>query len=186
MGVSQEIICIEDLQEVYESRKEDFNILEGFNINRRVLMMHLGGIVIECFVKSIILYKFGITKRRKGVNGLWYNEESYGNILHIERTLNQVTKREYVDNGLIVFGGAKEGHDFPTLIQKHLGFDRATIQDDLDRVYNPLEKGNDCFIDLRYCDENDVEITDELYMEWKESFNNLCIWMDKQRNAMIA
>jgi len=183
MGVAQEILPIEDLQEIYESRKEDFKILHENSINRRVIMMHLGGIVVECFVKSIIQYKLNATKRKKDKNGLWYDEIGYNNILCIERDLRrQVKKEDYNDNGLKIFEKPKEGHDFPLLIQSHLGFDRDTIQEDLDMVYNPLDRDKDCFIDLRYLDEDSDEITDELYEKWKNSYNRVCLWLERQQD----
>lgn len=153
-------------------------------INRKVLMMHLGGIVVECFVKSIIQYKLSAIKRKKDKNGLWYDETGYNKILEIELS-RQVKKEDYNDNGLKIFGKPKEGHDFPILIQNHLRFDRSTIQEDLDMVYNPLDRDTDCFIDLRYLDENSYEITDELYEKWENSFNTVCIWLERQQDNIV-
>ena len=53
MALEQELKAIEeDFEEAYYSRKED---LESLNdIDRKIMKMHWGGIVIECFVKYLL------------------------------------------------------------------------------------------------------------------------------------
>jgi len=60
---------IEDFEEAYNSRWNDLHILNG---NRKIISMHIGGIIIECLLKSLIVKKYRI-KKCKGLE-YWYNE----------------------------------------------------------------------------------------------------------------
>ncbi|KYH30635.1 hypothetical protein CLTEP_25320 [Clostridium tepidiprofundi DSM 19306] len=184
MSVRNNIIDI-NFEDIYESRKDDFETLTDHKINRKVLLMHIGGIVIECFVKYLIMYKYDITKRKLDKNNYWYDEDRFNKLINIESTSGkQVDKKDYSKYALILYRNSHEGHDFCYLIKEHLKFDRNNIQDALDTVYNPLGKDKECFIDLRYYDEYSDEITEYIYNNWNISYNKVIKWLYKQSDTI--
>ncbi|MDY4575323.1 MAG: hypothetical protein SPD90_09725, partial [Intestinibacter sp.] len=68
MALQQELKAIEeDFGEAYHSRKKDLQSIDG--IDRKILKMHWGGVIVECFVKYLIVQKYSMNKRRKSKIG---------------------------------------------------------------------------------------------------------------------
>ncbi|MEJ8554835.1 hypothetical protein [Tepidibacter sp. Z1-5] len=177
MGVKQEFIDVEDFEEAYECRKEDFNTIK--NKGRKIFCIHLGGIVMECLIKKLVIYKYDITKRKKDKKSHWYSECRINLLEDKEKELKQIgkqlEKKMYADAALKSVGNS---HDFPTLIARFLKLDISSINDDLQMIFNPLDRDKECFIDLRYCSED--EISDDMYSEWKTSYKKCKIWIENQ------
>lgn len=177
MALEQELKAIEeDFEEAYYSRKED---LESLNdIDRKIMKMHWGGIVIECFVKYLTVEKYSMNKMRKsGKRKIAQLFSSYTeNILREKEQAGcQLTKDDY-DNYAFKLS---EGHDFIALIENKLKFKiPVEIDYDLNIVYDPLEyeEENKCFIDLRYESEDLSEI-EVKYEQWKKSYKKVMIWL---------
>lgn len=181
-GVRNDILDIEDFFEIYENRKEDYNCIK--NINRKIIVMHLGGIIIECLVKGMICRKYKICKIKKDTNNIWYSEGMYDILINMENNRNQINRDIYARYALVVFNGlgpkkaeTKNGHDFPSLIREHLNLRTDEVEEFLERVYNPLSKDKKCFIDLRY-EIEDVE--ESIYDKWLEAFKELHRWLGNQ------
>lgn len=166
MALEQELKVIEeDFEEAYYSRKED---LESLNdIDRKIMKMHWGGIVIECFVKYLVVEKYSMNKMR-GI-GEWFSNYTENLLREKEQEGQQLKKKDY-ENYACKLG---RGHDFRNWIKEILKFDTNQINEDLDIVYEPLDKS---FIDLRYEPEDSQEIEDN-YEKWKEAYNRVTRWL---------
>lgn len=177
MALQQELKAIEeDFEEAYYSRKEDLRSIN--NLNRKIMEMHWGGIVIECFVKFLVIEKYSMNKMRKNNNKIAQLFSDYTeNILREKENGGyQLTKNDYNDYGFKL----SEGHNFIALIENKL---KITISGEIDYylniVYNPLEyeEQNKCFIDLRY-ESEDLQGIEEKYQQWKTSYKKVMTWLN--------
>ena len=92
MALEQELKAIEeDFEEAYYIRKEDLENLH--NIDRKIMKMHWGGIVVECFVKYIITEKYSMNKMR-GL-GQWFSSHTENRLREKEQELGQLKKKDY-------------------------------------------------------------------------------------------
>ncbi|MBF8984518.1 hypothetical protein IZY60_13310 [Lutibacter sp. B2] len=161
----------EDYNKVYHERKRDL----AHNINNRnILSMHLGGIIIECYLKNLVIKKFRITKTR--LKNLWYGEQLY-NALNSQNNLrNPELKKDAIIN---------PGHNLVTTIKDHLEELDAVMPSDivekLKRIEDPLNKSNETkristYIDIRYCAEN--LFNQDHYNQWFSAFIDVLKWLD--------
>ncbi|MGL5749270.1 MAG: hypothetical protein ACRCXT_01995 [Paraclostridium sp.] len=183
MALEQELIEIEEnFEYAYYSREEDLESLR--NLDRKILNMHLGGIVLECFVKYLIVNKYGMNKRRKSRIGEWYSEYTINLLRQKEQLLRQngeqLKGKNYEEFSCNV--GSK--HNFIDWIKEILIFDTNNINEDLEIVYSPL--GENCFIDLRYVSESSIEEEElnRLYIQWQNSYNNVMNWLNHQADNL--
>ena len=169
MALQQELKAIEeDFGEAYHSRKKDLQSIDG--IDRKILKMHWGGVIVECFVKYLIVQKYSMNKRRKSKIGQWFSDYTENILREKEQQGHQLTGNDYKEYACDL----ESGHNFIMWIRKRLKFTIAgEIDDALNIVYNPLEyEGKRCFIDLRYESEHLQGIEDK-YIKWKEAYDKV-------------
>jgi hypothetical protein len=73
------IFCeIENYEDAYIDRYSDFKILK--NSDRKVITMHFGGVVLECFLKNKIIKEKKIIKSHPLNENRWYNKEIFNKL----------------------------------------------------------------------------------------------------------
>lgn len=162
---------IENFSGAYKSRLKDFRILTQDN-KRKIISMHLGGIIIECFLKMLIVQKYDIIGRR---NFDWFSFEAVKELSLQDNVLKEEYKaKATLNNPSHYFNKALEllglSDNLPDNIVKKINL-----------VYNPLTNTNN-FIDLRYIDEKDMEL--EQFKEWLNSFKEVHNWLNEQKQRI--
>ncbi len=172
MGDGQVLKDIEYFEEAYYSRWEDFKAVK--KANRKIICMHLGGIIIECLLKSYIIKKYNI-KKVKGIN-YWYSEEKVKEIEKLTNVIkNTYKKKKTVDN---------PGHNLKNALKQLDELNNAipnSMMEKLEFIFNPLEDYNS-FIDLRYSPEN--YIADDEFDKWLNDFIELRKWFEQHQHII--
>lgn len=184
MSLDNEFVdIIENFEDAYDIRKEDLDYIKGSD--RKILNMHMGGIVLECLTKHLIVSTYNMEFRRKSKLGHWYSEYTKHKLIDIKNSGKNVEKGDYTKYGCIL----GQGHNFIDWIgdKDILNYDISHIRTHLETVYNPIEEdGIKSFIDLRYfSDENLIygEI-DEIYTRWEDSYNRCIIWLESKLSTL--
>ncbi len=143
---------MEDFAGAYLARKNDLSVLPK-NQHHAIAVFHLGGIAVECFLKSLLLDyhqidRFNeISNRRKDS---MYNQAvmnpSHG-LLTALRRMQDVYEKAKSDNQLL----------------KHLN-----------TILYPLGSTEVDYISLRY-----IPQSSQSHEEWHKSFNYVCGWLEK-------
>ncbi len=168
-------IDIEDFQNAYEERLKTYMSLKKESENNEIMIMHLGGIIVECYLKGLIVKKYNITKR-KGIN-IWISQQQVNHILQF----NQITNKQIIEQNL---GIKNPGHN---IIEAYKSLDEIkdliASNEDLSKkfsyIYNPLRKEKSSFIDLRYSTKSDFNNINEEFVEWTEDFKEIIRWLNK-------
>ncbi|HAT4182593.1 hypothetical protein ACV3Z6_09645 [Clostridium perfringens] len=167
---------IEDFEIAYKERLYEYKFIEEKSSEGefRILLMHLGGIILECYIKSIIINKKNITKSRSGKRN-WYSQEYFEYITQ----LKQCERKAEFDKRIPT--EENPGHKIRDAICKisilnQVLNDRNDIEEDIRKIQNPFDDERE-FIDLRYSVTEDNEYTENVFKEWKESFINVYKWI---------
>jgi len=166
-------VRIEEFSEAYESRIEDFILVAKEN-RRKTLSMYLGGVVIECFLKKLLVQKYNIAGR-KGIK-YWYDL----NIIEELSEKDNVLKEEYKEKRIM----DNPYHDYSKALEL-LGLSDnlpENIENKIKLVYNPLKQEKTDFTDLRYRAEKDIET--EEFEEWLASFREVHNWINDQKQRI--
>lgn len=162
---------IEDFYSAHRERFKEYLDIEKIESKPKILMMHLGGVVIETYIKYVLKTE----KSAEKVKGkLWYTIEGF-NIIKGSGNLN---KREYAQYSCY----EHKDHSIEKAIQD-IDFlndrltDRRDIINDIKLIENPLNEDRESFIDLRYKSVDNIDDVDEIFDRWQESFKRLLTWL---------
>lgn len=170
----------EDYSKAQRCRRKECLIVK--RANRKVMTIHLGGIYIECLLKSIIIRKYGIVKSAvvtKQVSGrsirciCWYNQAAYNRIT----SMSSINERVLLSNKV----AQNTEHD---LVRAFRQIDElynsapGTIITALEYLNKPVNKK---YIDYRYV--SDDELSDVDYHKWEENFLIFLNYFDNRKSA---
>lgn len=183
---NHKFIDIEDFQSAYEERLKTFFYLmkqdkDNDNDNdNKIMIMHLGGIIIECYLKALIVEKNKITKRIG--HDIWSNEQQVSEI----DSNHQIKRSKIIDSNL---GIKNPGHDIINAYKqldeiKDLISSNEDLTKKFEYIQNPLKKENTNFIDLRYSIKSDFNDISQEFNEWKNSFKEIYNWLNRNRNII--
>jgi len=155
---------IENYEKAYMDRKKDFALMR--RNKRKVMSMYLGGIYLECLLKTVIIKKNRIQKTiaafedRKRII-YWFSDLNYKKLQNIE-------KPEKIDFRSFNNGFNPEHNLIVALKQidelyKNIPAEGIQRLEMLNRPIN-----NQSFTSLRYT--YDEQIPDDIYSEWEENF----------------
>lgn len=172
MSANNVLSDIEDYDSAYYSRLDDFRIIK--NERRKIMAMHLGGVVIECLLKSLIIKKYGITKAKATTS--WFDQSAVVKLLE----LNNPTKAQYNTQKTL----DNPGHELQSalrLLEELADIMPIDIESKLKQVFNPLQCRNDrsTYIELRYCTEG--RFTDHEFDTWFTNFQDCINWINSQK-----
>lgn len=164
----------EDFEAAYNSRLNDFLLLKRLRQNNQsendILMMHLAGIIAECFLKNVILTEGNYTKQHKCS---WYKEDDVQEL--IVNCSNNITKEDIksIENKSM----KNPGHKIleAVVIWESLNPEKGipdNIRDILKKIEDPLAKGKPTYIDLRYRSVHN----EEPFEDWIKNFMDLIAW----------
>lgn len=173
----------EDFFKAYRSRMKDFMELKKVSDKHETLIMHLGGVIIECYLKHLIVLKYGIKKYRYVKNtSYWFNEESVSLIS---------SKRNSTKDFIRQNSEAKNpGHDLLYAIKSlseldDLLVDNKEIMEKIKNIQDPLAKNKSTYIDLRYRENQYFKGTD-IFDDWMKDFNEVIKWLlNKSQNIEV-
>lgn len=167
---------IENYENAYIDRKKDFTVLR--KANRKVLTMYMGGIYLECLLKTVIIKKQKVLKsilvyegRRRVI--YWYNKVGFDKLTELEDPDNSDYRR--------LSCGFNPDHNLITALKQIDELSRTFPAEGIRRLEMINRPFNNLgFANLRYV--YDDQIPDSLYNEWEENFvyfNNYFIRMKK-------
>lgn len=169
----------EDFYKAYRSRMQDFMKLKNASDKSDVLIMHLGGIVVECYLKYLIVRKYGIKKYRYVKNtSYWFSDESVSLINKESNSTKDFIKNnsEARNPGHNLFDAIKSLNELNDIMT-----DDIDIMKKLQNIQNPLVKEETTYIDLRYR-ENEYFKNTNKFDDWMEDFNGVMKWLlDKSK-----
>lgn len=158
---------IEDYSSAYKGRYSEFKQIETKVENSSILEMHLGGIIIECLLKSKIvkIHNLKYKNRKK-----WFDETMYKNIFEQD----QNARHSFIKS----IGIENKEHKIEALarcIPELNGIIETDqyLKCDLELLYNPLGSEKFNFIDLRYVSNEYDDNIEHRYILWKNSFKRV-------------
>ncbi len=164
---------LENFYLVYKNRSKEYMQINKLNDTPKILLMYWGGVVIETYIKHIVLQNSGAKKQ---YGELWYTIEKFNYIISQG---NKLTKSDYKN-----YNCAKNpGHEIENGIKSidflnNLITSNTKILEDIKIISDPLEKRLKYgFIDLRYEVSENIDKLDELFSKWNDSFKNLLKWL---------
>jgi hypothetical protein len=173
---------IEDFYSAYNARFKEYRQIGSLNPIPKILIMHWGGIVIETYVKYLLVRNKGAKKER---SKLWYTLEKFNYIM----SQGNLSKGNYplykcaenpqhsIEQGITQINFLND-----------LLTDDKKINDAINNVTYPLGRvTKNGFIDLRYVSPNQIINLDELFVKWNESFKCLLKWLvDNTKNIEVS
>ncbi|MEK5490058.1 hypothetical protein MKZ24_04965 [Paenibacillus sp. FSL R7-0297] len=149
-------IAIEKFDKAYHERSRDMALMN--NNDRKIVAMHLGGIIIECLIKFIVVKHYNIKER----DGIW-NWIGTRNLLTATNIIKNPSHS--LVNGLKLVDPLYNKIDI-------------TIKKLIDRLQRP--NGTD-YIDLRYFSG---VITDKEFDDWYDAYIAIRKWLVKNLKSM--
>lgn len=145
---------MEDFQSAFTQRHLDVAALDA--AKRRTAAMHLGGIAVECLLKSIICAS-----------------------LPTNADGTKEWKLEANDPGHTI---RNPGHDYEKALNSHNQLRAQTkCNPGVRKWFSDVEKPGGDFIDMRYLG---YEPDEEKYKKWKQSYSSLVGWLQKQATML--
>ncbi|ELC8425240.1 hypothetical protein QYB63_001839 [Clostridium perfringens] len=164
---------IENFELAYKERLYEYNFINKKSSvgECRILLMHLGGIVLECYIKSIIINENKIVKSKN--NKFWYNEDRVNCIEQTAQNMRKIEMKNATKKN--------PGHSIREAICSigvldEILSDRTDIELHINRIQMPFGDERE-FIDLRYSNVEDKDELEKIFSEWKESFIKLKKWI---------
>lgn len=152
---------MEDYSGAYCARAADVNVLLAVHQRRTVAAAHLGGIVIECRLKAMLLTYHAIDCWEQ--NGARKGDPYFGSPItrpgHSLVSILRMARALYL----------KAKADF--LFLSHLN-----------RLMHPRGAEESDFIDLRYTSR---ELSTPEYEDWNESYKYVVSWLQKNQGAIL-
>lgn len=169
-------IKIQDLEEdflkAYKSRMNDFLYLQEKKDDHKILIMHLGGIIIECYLKHLIVKKHDIKKH------YFYENQDVKKIIWCSEQTALILNNNNNDNKILV---ENPKHNLMKAIKQLPELDKTMsakkdIRLKLINIQDPLNKRKPTYIDLRYM-ENDIFDEKEKFEKWMDDFKYILNWI---------
>ncbi|HOJ11856.1 MAG TPA: hypothetical protein PK733_14860 [Clostridiales bacterium] len=170
---------VENYEKAYIDRRKDFTIMRKGN--RKVMTMYLGGIYLECLLKTVIIKKNKIEKsiavfenRQRII--YWYSNSNYEKL----KNMGKVRSEDYND----LKDGFNPEHNL-ILALKQIDELNTTLPAEGVRRLEMLNKpvNNQSFTSLRYT--YDEQIPDSLYNEWEENFIYFMNFFNRMKKTLI-
>lgn len=163
---------IENYEDAYKERINEYMQISKLDNEMKILLMHLGGIVIEIYLKSILVKVNGIKKSHGKKK--WYNSATHEDIMSRGNIKTKDFPEATCEN---------PEHDIEKAIKdinelNGLLTDNVNMEKNLKLINNPLGEKNG-YIDLRYKSYNDIDGIDDLFERWEKSFRELYRWIVK-------
>ena len=164
---------IEDFYEAYKERLQEYLKIKEIKEQPKMLMMHLGGIVIETCLKDIVKRE----KSAEKVKGsLWYTIQGFEAV----KNKGNLKKGEFKPYSCC----ENPGHKIEKIIGEIRALndiltDNPKIIEDIKIIQNPLEEESEDFIGLRYKASCNIDDFDSIFTKWDESFERLLKWIIK-------
>lgn len=148
----------EDFAKAYLARRRDFEALP-VNQDHAIAIFHLGGVAIECRLKSLLLLYHEISQ---------FNEKS-------NRKKDPKYKQDILNPSHGLLAALKGMHDFykKAVSDKHL-------LTHLQVILYPLGSMDIDYISLRY-----IPQTAQSQKDWKKSFDYVCGWLEKNERIIL-
>lgn len=167
---------IENFYIAYKERLNEYIFIEEKSSDNefRILLMHIGGIILECYIKSIIVEKKSIVKCKGNSGKHWYDEEK---INSIEGLLQNEKSKALKEPTML-----NPGHNIEKAIEsidqslKEILASKDDIKEDIKIVQNPF-RDQRSYIDLRYSATVDSNLVNNIFLEWRKSFKRLYKWI---------
>lgn len=149
---------MEDFAGAYLARKNDISAFPK-NQQHTIAIFHLGGIAIECRLKSLLLLYHRISK---------FDEKS-------SRTKDSMWNQPI----------ANPSHGLLTALRRMSDFDKRAKLDKqflthLQNIIHPLGSTVIDYISLRY-----IPQTTQSQEDWQKSFNYVCGWLEKNEKTIV-
>lgn len=175
----------EDFEGAYKSRLKEFLYLQNANVmDHEVLLMHLGGVIIECYLKHLIIKRFEIKKTASGKKGwYWLNDDNIEKaILHDGQNLNKQTVTDFASV-------KRPDHSLSDCIRAIPEFNAVLLPETeliekLENVCNPLNTKSGSFIDLRYRNSKCFENDSAKFHTWLSDFKELLKWIENNKQII--
>jgi hypothetical protein len=155
---------VENYEKACIDRKKDFSIMR--RSNRKVMTIYLGGIYLECLLKSVIINKYKIViaicvRERNRRRIYWYSESSYNKL----QSILKPTRKDYIN----LHDGFNPEHNLVFALRQIEELNRTLPVEGvrkLEMLNRPID--NRSFTNIRYM--YDDEIPEKLYNEWESNF----------------
>lgn len=149
---------MEDFEGAYLARKNDISVLPK-NKHHTIAIFHLGGIAVECRLKSLLLLYHKISE---------FDEKSgrSKDSMH-----NQIIKNP--------------SHGLLTALRRMPDFNNRAKLDgqflkNLNKILYPLDRTDIDYISLRY-----IPQTSQSQEDWQKSFDYVCGWLEKNEKNIL-
>ena len=149
---------MEDFAGAYLARKNDISAFPK-NQHHTIAIFHLGGIAIECRLKSLLLFYHQISE--------WGDKSCRDN----DALFDNPIKRP----GHNLINAIEQ---MPDLYSK-AKLDRQFLVH-LENIIRPLGSTNPDYINLRY-----IPQTNQTQEDWQKSFNYICGWLVKNEKSIL-
>lgn len=172
---------IEDFYSAYKARFKEYSQIKSLSPIPKILIMHWGGVVIETYVKTLLVKSKSAEKEKCK---LWYTLEQFDYIMNQGNLKVKDYPEECAKNPLHnIEQGITQIKNLNDLLS-----DDEKINKAINNVTYPLgRETKNGFIDLRYVSPNQISNLDELFAKWNESFKRLLRWlMDNTKNIEVS
>lgn len=171
MLLDKELINIEEnYEQAYHDRLKDLIRLNTKEDPRKTFSMHLGGVIIECLLKKLIVQKYNITKVRAYNNYQWFTQSVY----EAFKSQGDIEKKEFQKK--CIQNPEHRLIDALKLLDEIYANIPDDINEKLEKLCNPLQTHDCDYIDLRYKPENGVSEQD--FTAWCEDFKDVLRWIE--------
>lgn len=155
---------MEDFAGAYLARKNDIFALPR-NKNHTVAIFHLGGVAVECQLKSLLLTYHRITK------------------LGFKELDSEKSRR--IKDGMYNQPVINPGHSLSNALKRMPDFYKKAKSDiqllkHLQTILYPLGSTEFDYISLRYIPE-----TNQSQEDWQKSFDYVCGWLEKNEKTIL-
>ena len=149
---------MEDFAGAYLARKNDISVLPK-NQHHTIAIFHLGGIAIECRLKSLLLL--------------------YHKISEFDEKSNRA--KDSMHNQII----NNPSHGLLTALRRMPDFNNRAKLDgqflkNLNKILYPLDRTDIDYISLRY-----IPQTLQSQEDWQKSFDYVCGWLEKNEKTIL-
>lgn len=167
--------AIERYNEAFRSRVNEFTYINRERSDFKILIMHLGGVMLECYLKDIIVEKKRI-KYSILNNVYWTDDESIEIALAYENvTKSQMKKVAVCQNPC---------HNIEKAINEieelqELMVDNEQIKKYVEIIDKPLD--DNTYIDLRYKSESEYSDLNDKFQSWSNAFREVFRWIRENK-----
>lgn len=171
-------IDIENFENAYNERFQDYLNFSKNKQGHEIILMHLGGIIIECYLKSLIVKRYRVTKKLN--NRIWSSEQQINQL----NSIDQLSNRQIVEQNL---GIQNPSHDIVKAYKKlesleNLISSNQQISMKFENINNPFGEENGSFINLRYSTKQNFNNIQQKFNEWEDDFRYVLRFLIEQSN----